>query len=343
MRLFLFATFAVLLSHESLGAQLSYSRGQNVSPGYEGWEQNEDGSYSFLFGYMNRNWLEEIDVPVGPDNTISPGPADQGQPTHFLPRRNRFVFKVRVPADFGDQEMVWTLTTQGITEHAYASLRTDYTVDNVVIASETGALGAGTSSPETRSNVAPVVRILGGRELTVRVGQPLTLVAEVTDDGLPRRRRLGESSSADSAASADATVAADSSRSNEDAANPDEEAGGGPRLPARSLRPPSRVTVGKVVGLHLSWFVYRGPEFVKPGPEQVVFSPIQVKVWEDTRAAANSPWGPLWVPPELPEDGRWEVQVTFDEPGTYVLRARADDGALYADQDVAVNVTTLLP
>ena len=89
----------------------SYSRGQNVSPAYEGWEENEDGSFSFLFGYMNRNWLEELDVPGGADNNISPGSADQGQPTHFLPRRNRFVFKVRVPADWGDKEMVWTLTT----------------------------------------------------------------------------------------------------------------------------------------------------------------------------------------------------------------------------------------
>ena len=330
MRRLLFVALAMLLSHQSVGAQLSYSRGQNVSPGYEGWEQNEDGSFSFLFGYMNRNWLEEIDVPVGPDNAISPGPADQGQPTHFLPRRNRFIFKVRVPADFGDQEMVWTLTTKGITEHAYGSLRTDYKVDNMVIASETGALGAGTSSPETRSNVAPVLRIIGDRELTARVGQPLTLVAEVTDDGLPRRRRARASSSADLSSSADA--AADSAEGNT-----------GPRLSARALRPPSRVTVGKIVGLHLSWFVYRGPEFVNPGPEEVTFDPIQVKVWEDTRAAANSPWGPLWVPPELPEDGRWEVQVTFAEPGTYVLRARADDGALYADQDVTVNVTTLLP
>ena len=321
----LFVALALLLSQQSVGAQLSYSQGQNVSPGYEGWEQNEDGSFSFLFGYMNRNWLQEIDVPVGLNNTISPGPADQGQPTHFLPRRNRFVFKVRVPADFGDQEMVWTLTTKGVTEHAYASLRTDYKVDNMVIASETGALGAGTSSPETRSNVPPVLRIIGDRELTARVGQPLTLLAEVTDDGLPRRRS--------------ASSAADST----DAAADSTEVDAGPRLPARALRPPSRVTVGKRVGLHLSWFVYRGPDFVNPGPEEVTFVPIQVKVWEDTRAAANSPWGPLWAPPELPEDGRWEVKVTFAEPGTYVLRARADDGASYADQDVTVNVTTLLP
>ncbi len=344
MRRLLLAALILLLSHQSVGAQLSYSRGQNISPGYEGWEQNEDGSFNLLFGYMNRNWLEEIDVPIGPDNMLSPGPADQGQPTHFLPRRNRFIFKVRVPADFGDQEMVWTLTTKGVTEYAYASLRTDYRVDNMVIASETGALGAGTSSPETRSNVGPVVRIVGDRVLTARVGQPLTLVVEVTDDGLPRTRRSAASvATADSTAIARADSVAAANSSSDDATADGAEADQGPRLSPRALRPPSRVTVGKVVGLHLSWFVYRGPEFINPGPEAVAFNPVQVKVWEDTRAAANSPWGPLWIPPELPEDGMWETQVTFTQPGTYVLRARADDGALYHDQDVTVNVTTLLP
>ena len=99
---------------------LSYSRGQNVSPAFEGWEKNADGSFNMMFGYMNRNWEEEVDVPVGPDNNISPGVPDQGQPTHFLPRRNRFVFKVRVPADWGKKELVWTLTTKGKTERAYA-------------------------------------------------------------------------------------------------------------------------------------------------------------------------------------------------------------------------------
>ena len=74
---------------------------------------------------MNWNWLEDLDIPVGSDNNISPGPTD-GQPSHFLPRRNRFVFKVCVPADWGDEEMIWTLTTQGKTE--YASLRHDYIV-----------------------------------------------------------------------------------------------------------------------------------------------------------------------------------------------------------------------
>ena len=116
---------------------------------------NEDGSFNFLFGYMNRNWLEEIDVPVGEDNMFSPGPADRGQPTHFQPRRNRFVFKVRVPADWGEKELVRTLTSQGVTERAYASLRPDYIVDNTVIMSETGALGAGSSNARDAFEPAP--------------------------------------------------------------------------------------------------------------------------------------------------------------------------------------------
>ena len=149
---------AALLSRASPRAQ-STSSGQNVSPAYEGWEQNADGSFNFIFGYMNRNWEEEIDVPVGPDNSIEPGGPDQGQPTRFLPRRNRFVFRVRVLPDFGDKEMVWTLTTRGKTEKAFATLRPDYFVNDVVMASETGALGAGTSSPEIRANKRPVVTI----------------------------------------------------------------------------------------------------------------------------------------------------------------------------------------
>ena len=84
-----------LLASGNLSAQsLSYSSGQNVSPAYEGWEQDADGKKYFVFGYMNRNWVEEIDVPVGPDNGFNIGGVDQGQPTHFLTRRNRFIFLV---------------------------------------------------------------------------------------------------------------------------------------------------------------------------------------------------------------------------------------------------------
>ena len=296
------------------GQTFTYSRGQNVAPAYEGWEQGSDGTKYFLFGYMNRNWEEEIDVPIGPDNSFNVGGADQGQPTHFLPRRNRFVFKVRVPNGFGPKdELVWTLTTHGKTEKAYATLRPDYIVDDVVKASETGALGAGTSSPEVRSNRPPVVTVQEVKARSVKAGEPLTLVTEVHDDGIPKPRNL-------------ARVAAAQARAAE-------QTTGAQATPARNpaMLPPTRITVGKNLGLHVSWFVYRGAG-------KVTFDPPQVKAWEDTRAGANSPWAPLWSAPPLPPDGKSEVNVTFAEPGTYVLRCRADDGALVADEEVTITV-----
>ena len=161
LTLFVFSALSVVSTAQSL----SYTKGQNISPAYEGWEQAADGSKYFLFGYMNRNWEEEIDVPVGPENGFNVGGADQGQPTHFLPRRNRFVFRVKVPAGFTEKdERIWTLTTHGKTEKAYATLRPDYVVDDVVKASETGALGAGTSSPEVRGNTPPAAMRSGGQE-----------------------------------------------------------------------------------------------------------------------------------------------------------------------------------
>ena len=296
---------------------LSYTRGQNVAPAYEGWEQSEDGTKYFLFGYMNRNWEEEIDVPVGPDNGFNVGGADQGQPTHFLPRRNRFVFRVKVPAALKEkEELVWTLTTHGKTEKAYATLRPDYIVDDVVRASETGALGAGTSSPEVRGNKPPTLHVEEIKTRTLKVAEPLTIVSEVKDDGIPKRRIPSRATlqAAQERAASDPVLAA--------------------AIRNPSMSPPSRITVGKVVGLHTSWFLYRGPAGAK-----VTFDPPQVKVWEDTRAGANSPWAPLWTPTPVPADGRVPVTVTFSEPGTYVLRCRADDGALVADEEVTIVVT----
>jgi hypothetical protein len=318
-----------------VGAQsLSYNSGQNVAPGYEGWEEAADGTKYFLFGYMNRNWEEEPDVQVGPDNGFSPGAPDQGQPTHFLPRRNRFVFRVKVPAGFSAKdELVWTLTTNGVTEKAYASLREDYKVDDVVKASETGALGAGSSSPEIRANKPPVVKVDGNHTLTVKVGQPLSIVTTVTDDGVPKRRGAGLSGAAvgGSAAVRPGATAAAPATPAAPAAAPGAEA-----TPFRNaaLFPPTRVTVGKNVGLHLSWLVYRGPS-----DAPVTFDPIQIKAWEDTRAGANSPWAPIWAPPDMPADGKIPVRVTFTAPGTYTLRAQADDGALLGSDDVTVTVT----
>ncbi len=284
----------------------TYLKGQHIEPAYEGWWENDDGTFSFIFGYHNENWEEELDVPIGENNYFEPGEPDRGQPTHFLPRRNRFTFEVVVPADWGDKELAWTVTSNGVTKTAYATLARDYIVDNVVIASETGSLGAGTSSPESRANVAPTLTVQGDRAggqiiRRVRVGEPLLIESLVEDDGLPKPR--GTSSRL---------------------------AGLDPKL--RLLTPPTQVTVGKTNGLFLSWNVYRGEG-------EVMFDPPQIKPWEDTRTSANSPWGALWTPPEVPADGMYRTNVTFTEPGTYTLWGRADDGGLFHDEYITVIVS----
>ena len=285
-------------------AQLSYSSGQTASPAYEGWEKNADGSFNLLFGYMNSNWEEEFDVPVGPQNNLEPGGPDQGQPTHFFPRRNRFVFRVHVPPDFGEKELVWTLTTHGKTLKAYGTLRQDYYLDNMVFTSETGAIGAGVSTPEIRANKPPVLEAAGDRVRIVKVGEPLTLSAHVTDDGIPKVRQRG--------------AALDRGR--------------GEEVHDIRMIPPRQVTVGSATGLWVSCYVYRAAG-------KVTLTPAQAKTWEDTRAGANSQWSPLWSPSPPPPDGKWTVQVTFDQPGSYVLRWHASDGALWADEDIKVTVT----
>lgn len=171
------------------GAQVART-GQNITPVYEGWEPNADGSVSLVFGYLNRNWEEEFHLPIGADNSIEPGGPDQGQPTYFFPRRNRFVFRVRVPKDFGSKELVWTLTTRGKAERAYATLKPDYVLDDTVVMSNLGAGGALSATPDMIGNKAPVLEVDGGKTRSTRVGEPITLVAIATDDGKPNPRRM---------------------------------------------------------------------------------------------------------------------------------------------------------
>ena len=53
-----------------LGKDLGLRSGQTVTPAYEGWYENEDGSLALSFGYYNRNTEEVVNIPIGPSNRI---------------------------------------------------------------------------------------------------------------------------------------------------------------------------------------------------------------------------------------------------------------------------------
>jgi hypothetical protein len=177
------AVFSFSVFSVSSVAQIRYASGQNVVPVFEGWERNPDGTFNFVFGYMNRNYEEEVNVPVGPDNALDPGGVDQNQPTHFYPRRQQYVFKVRVPKDWGKKDLVWTLTAHGRTERAYASLMPTWEIDVGTYQQNRG--GPGELGEE---DDAPSIRLEGPAQRTVALNAPLSLDAFVVDDGRPSNR-----------------------------------------------------------------------------------------------------------------------------------------------------------
>jgi len=152
--------------------------GQTATPAFEGWYKNPDGSYSLSFGYYNRNASEVLNIPVGPDNFISPGNQDQGQPTYFYPRRHWGVFAVKVPADF-QGKVTWNLKVRGQTFAISGSLREEWQIDALE-----GEAGANNTPPVLTVEGGPEARGPAGSsvERTAKVGQPMTINVVARDD-----------------------------------------------------------------------------------------------------------------------------------------------------------------
>jgi hypothetical protein len=176
----------VLLAAAGVSAQLPLtslkSSGQTVSPVYEGWYKNADGTFTMSFGYYNRNTVEVVGIPVGADNFISPGDRNQGQPTEFQPRRHWGVFGVKVPADFGKKEVLWTLKFRGATYAIPGMLHPNWQIDALE-----GEAGSGNTPPvvkfsETGAEGRGPVGVTAG-PMTASTGQPLPISVWASDDG----------------------------------------------------------------------------------------------------------------------------------------------------------------
>jgi hypothetical protein len=221
--------------------------GQSVTPAFEGWYMNADGTYSLSFGYYNRNGTETVDVPIGRLNFIAPGDSNQGQPTSFVPRRHFGVFAVKVPANFGTRTVVWTLTVAGQTYAIPGSLKRGWEIDALQ-----GEAGSGNTPPKLRFSVdGPSGAGPGGitgAPLTAKAGTPMTLDVWASDDGTAISGVSGT--------------------------------GRGGALPT------------------LTWFKHQGPGAVSFGDA---------------------------TPTVERATGKATTTATFDKPGTYILRVRAND------------------
>ena len=155
-------------------------RGSSVTPAYEGWYAENDGGIRLLVGYFNRNTQQELDIPVGPNNRVEPGGPDQGQPTHFLTSRQWGVFTIKVPKDFGDKKLTWTIVANGYTNTVTLHTKKDWLLEPFLDAASKNTPPVLKFVADGRTFTGPPTAVAATYSATP--GQPLSLTTWATDE-----------------------------------------------------------------------------------------------------------------------------------------------------------------
>jgi hypothetical protein len=313
MRSILLTGMALLLVVASDGAraQTLFLKGQTIQPVFEGWEKNADGTFSMLFGYLNRNYQETPYIPVGQSNFFSPGAEDRGQPTHFYTRRQSFIFRVQVPADWGQKDLVWTVNHNGKALTAIGSLMPHWVLDEGVWRANRGSGTTGRTAANIPVNEPPVVKRVGSDPVMVKVGEPVTLTVTATDDGRPgpRPRAPVRSGSGDALDTTPTVIVPGLPTLGGNRSS----AGGGTGGPTDQNM--VRTSLAYQTGLAVTFLHYRGPG-------TVTFEPMAMPITSGSQAV---------------------TQARFSEAGTHVVRAMADDSSYTTPVDITVIVSGPTP
>jgi hypothetical protein len=261
------------------------SSGEAIFPAFEGWGPHKDGSIVLLLGYYNRNKVNAVDIPVGPNNRIEPGGPDFGQPTHFEPSRQHGVFAIRVPKDFGNKKLTWTITVNGQTSTVSFWTNPPYWIDFFKNAATENQPPVIRFSQEGPTMTGPPLGF--AQTLSATVGQPLTLRLWASD--APTLRKGAE----------DQLAAIRSSGNRADAPPPaivgGQVIGGTGRGGGRGSAEPPDITV--------NWRKHRAPGAVTFSPDRI---PLHTK--KDPKAFLEA-----------------TTTATFAAPGEYILRAQVND------------------
>ncbi len=179
-----------IASHGRVSAQVPVAD-NNITPVYEGWVPNPDGSFELMFGYLNREWDEEISIPLVVRNTIDPGgpgsrTADQLFPAPqslrvSCPRAER-LRQGRGRLDPHEQGA----DGEGV-RHAARRLRPGRYGDHVKPGRRRGAEH---DAGHGRQQGAGAVGRRHPKTRTARVGEAIVLSATATDDGKPNKRNM---------------------------------------------------------------------------------------------------------------------------------------------------------
>ena len=157
--------------------------GQNIYPAFEGWYQNDDGTYTLLIGYYNRNKKQTLDIPIGPENRIEPGGPDQGQPTHFVVGRGWGTIAIKVPKDFGDKKLTWTLTANGKTVSVPFGITKGYQIEPFLDAAMGNKPPVFKFSEQGEALTGPPKQLSAAPGVNGAVGEAIPISFWLIDDG----------------------------------------------------------------------------------------------------------------------------------------------------------------
>ncbi len=171
------AAQGVPLSTEALplAKDLGVTSGLDVTPAFEGWYPNPDGTATIYFGYYNRNNEQVVSIPAGSGNqvTVDGKVVDAHQPTIFQPRRQYGVFGVEVPGDFAGQ-VVWTLKSGRNTFTIPGSLNPLWKTDQLAGDAD-GNFGPTITFQENGQGAVGPLGFMAAKTLTAKVGDPLEI------------------------------------------------------------------------------------------------------------------------------------------------------------------------
>ena len=264
--------------------------GEAIFPALEGWGPGKNGETFILLGYYNRNKNQELDIPVGQDNRIEPDGPDYGQPTHFYSGRQHGVFAIKVPKEFGNKRLTWTLTANGQTSTVSFWLNPTYWVDFY--------------KHPANSNEPPVIRFARegptmtgppdgiAQTLSASVGRPVPLTLWASD--VPMQERDVE---AELAARARNTS------------------------PAARASDAVAIVGGQVIGI--------GAAKAGGGTASADQRPDITVNWREHRGPARVAFAQSRIPLVTKGDSKLFLEAsttaTFAAPGEYVLRAQVND------------------
>jgi len=297
-------------------SQTIRERGTSVTPAYEGWYYDKDGSIRLLVGYFNRNTKQEFDIPAGPNNRIEPGGPDQGQPTHFQTGRQWGVLAIKVPNDFGQKKLTWTIVANGFTNSITLHTQADYVVEPFEDAASKNTPPKIMFQPGGPAFTGPPTDTVAS--YTTAVNTPLALTTWVTDEGpkinVPettgRGRGRGRGRGTGDAGAAGASGATGAT------------GGRGPRGDLAALGLPEGFTPPPPIAV--KWAVYRQP------------------------AGATVKFDPAGPPIDKDNGGKNTTNATFGTAGEYTLRVQVNDSTgeggggfqcCWSNAYVKVNVT----